>query len=80
MKTSLRLALVLLSGVGLSACASMDEQSSYMAPPDASASSSSIQEDAEYIAYVERMARIRGVEVVWVHVPYEKTGDEESDD
>ncbi|BDU15873.1 hypothetical protein [Lysobacter auxotrophicus] len=65
MNASLRMAL-LLSLVGLSACAGMESKSTYV-PQQRSPSLNDA--DEEYIAYVERVARRRGLEVVWVNLP-----------
>ncbi|MDG2516548.1 hypothetical protein [Lysobacter soli] len=71
MNASLRMA-VLLSLVGLSACAGMESKSTYVPEPRAPSISDA---DDEYVAYVERIARRRGLEVVWVNVPH-KTADQ----
>ncbi|WP_206859719.1 hypothetical protein [Lysobacter changpingensis] len=65
MNASLRM-IVLLSVVGLSACAGMEARSTYSPEPR---SPTIMDADEEYIAYVERVARRRGLEVVWVNVP-----------
>ncbi|MBU8975123.1 MULTISPECIES: hypothetical protein [unclassified Lysobacter] len=65
MNASLRMA-VLLSAVGLSACAGMEAKSTYVPEPR---SPSIMDADEEYMAYVERVARRRGLEVVWVNLP-----------
>ena len=71
MSASLRM-VVLLSAMGLSACAGMESKSTYV-PPERSPSIMDANE--EYVAYVERVARRRGLEVVWVNVP-RKTAEE----
>ncbi|MDR0182746.1 hypothetical protein [Lysobacter arvi] len=71
MNASLRMA-VLLSLVGLSACAGMESRSNYASEPRAPSLNDA---DEEYVAYVERIARRRGLEVVWVNVPY-KTAEQ----
>jgi len=71
MNASLRMA-VLLSAMGLSACAGMEAKSTYV--PEQRAPSI-MDADEEYIAYVERIARRRGLDVVWVNVPH-KTAEQ----
>ncbi|MDQ3205809.1 MAG: hypothetical protein M3Q40_04760 [Pseudomonadota bacterium] len=67
-----RIALVSLVVAGLSACASTDDRAMYSTPAPAPAPASSIDADAAYIAYVERIARRRGIDVVWVNIPRKK--------
>ena len=71
MNASLRMA-VLLSVVGLSACAGMESKTTYVPEPKAP---SIMDADEEYMAYVERVARRRGLEVVLVNLP-RKTPDQ----
>lgn len=71
MNASLRMA-ALLSLAGLSACAGMESRTTYV--PEQRAPSVN-DADEEYIAYVERVARRRGLEVVWVNVP-KKTAEQ----
>lgn len=52
--------LILLSG-----CASMDGKSSSLTRP----SSSAVGYDEAYMARVERYARIRGIDLTWIHPP-----------
>lgn len=54
--------------LGLSACAGMHEKpdSAYVAPQR---SQSTMDADEAYMAAVERIARRRGIEVIWVHAP-----------
>ena len=66
MNASLRMA-VLLSTVGLSACAGMESKSTYV-PPE-SRTPTIMDTDEAYVGYVERVARRRGLDVVWVNVP-----------
>ena len=73
MNASLRMA-VLLSAMGLSACAGMEAKSTYV--PEQRAPSI-MDTDEEYVAYVERIARRRGLDVVWVNVPH-KTAEQVS--
>mgnify|MGYP003575576780 CR=1 FL=1 len=72
MNASLRM-VVLLSAVGLSACAGMEAKSTY-APPEPR-SPTIMDTDEAYVGYVERVARRRGLDVVWVNVP-RKTADQ----
>ena len=60
MNAKLRVAMLSLSVVMLSACTTMDERSSASPPPTP---------EERYVAEVERIARIRGIEVVWVNQP-----------
>ncbi|MFP7722756.1 hypothetical protein [Lysobacter sp. A3-1-A15] len=63
MNAKLRAATLSLSVVMLSACTTMDERST------AIPAAGPMTEEERYIAYVERVARIRGIEVVWVNKP-----------
>jgi hypothetical protein len=65
MYASLRMA-VMLSALGLSACAGMESKSTYVPEPR---DPSIMDADEKYMAYVERVARRRGLEVVWVNIP-----------
>lgn len=65
MNASLRMA-VLVSVVGLAACAGMQSKTAYVPEPK---TPSIMDDDEAYIAYVERVARRRGIEVVWVNTP-----------
>ena len=38
------------------------------------------EEDAAYIAKVEELARIRGIDLHWVHRPVKRTVDDSADD
>ncbi|HEY5612316.1 MAG TPA: hypothetical protein VIK70_01870 [Lysobacter sp.] len=68
MRIAMRTVVLPLSVLGLSACAGMHEKadSAYVAPQRAS---SIIDDDELYVARVEQIARRRGIEVVWLHVP-----------
>ena len=68
MNASLRTAVLLLSVLGLAACASVREKSDTTFVPPQRAPSL-LDADEAYMAKVERIARRRGVEVVWVNVP-----------
>ncbi|MGO4223328.1 hypothetical protein AB4Y64_15910 [Lysobacter sp. TAF61] len=65
MNASLRMA-VLVSVLGLAACAGMQSRTAYVPEPKAP---SIMDNDEAYIAYVERVARRRGIDVVWVNSP-----------
>ena len=66
MKTSLVLALGVTLACGLSGCATTADTAS--ATP--ARAPSIMDEDAAYVAYVERIARRRGIQVQWVNVPH----------
>ena len=68
MNALLRTAVLSLSVMGLSACAGMHTHSgSNYVPPQRAPS---IMDDDElYVARVEAIARRRGIDLVWVHVP-----------
>jgi hypothetical protein len=66
MKASVRMAVLSLSILGLAACASTGEKSAYVAPPRAD---SIMDNDELYMDIVERTARRRGIDVVWVNPP-----------
>ena len=68
MNALLRTAVLSLSVLGLAACAGMHERSdtTYVAPQRAP---SSMDRDEVYMAQVERIARLRGIEVIWVNMP-----------
>ncbi len=67
MNVKLRIVLLSLPLLGLSACASALAPRS--APAPERSSSNAIAIDEEYVAYVERVARRRGINVTWVHQP-----------
>jgi hypothetical protein len=71
MNASLRMA-VLVSVLGLGACAGMESKSTYVPEPR---TPSIMDDDDTYIGYVERIARRRGIEVVWVNTP-KKTAEQ----
>lgn len=66
MNASLRMAVLSLSVLGLSACAGMEARSTYVPEPR---EPSIMDPDAAYIAQVERIAQRRGIEVQWVNAP-----------
>ena len=75
MNASLRMLALSVAVVGLAACAGMPEKSAQVerAPTIMDA-------DQAYVAYVERVARRRGIEVVWVNVPRAKVAEQDRDD
>ncbi|QDH69602.1 hypothetical protein [Marilutibacter alkalisoli] len=64
MNARLRALVLSLSVIGLAACASMPERS-------AEAQKASVVRDYDqtYVAYVEQVARKRGVDVHWINPP-----------
>lgn len=52
--------------LGLSACATTDDRTMRVMPQN---SPSPTDTNEAYVAYVERVARRRGIEVVWVNTP-----------
>ena len=65
MNASLRMAVLSLSVLGLAACAGTEVKTAYTQPKDPSI----MDNDEAYIAYVQRVAKRRGIEVVWVNTP-----------
>lgn len=76
MNASLRMATLSLVVLGLSACAGTQTRSTYVPEPTPS---SIMDNDEQYMAYVERIARRRGIEVVWVNLP-RKTSEQVAQD
>ena len=68
MKISPKLTLLSAAVFGLTACASSQEQASYVAPEHVG-STATVVTDQAYIAEVERIARRRGIGVHWVNAP-----------
>ncbi|HEY0502790.1 MAG TPA: hypothetical protein VGD42_04765 [Lysobacter sp.] len=66
MNASCRMAVLSLVVLGLSACAGTQTRTTYVPEPNPP---SIMDTDEAYMAYVERVARRRGIEVVWVNVP-----------
>lgn len=64
MNLLLRIALMALLVGGLSACASMDEQSARATPQ-----TDPLNADQLYMSMVEQLASRRGVRVMWVNPP-----------
>lgn len=75
MKASLRITVLSLSVLGLAACASTGG-AAYVPPPH---TPSLMDQDEAYIAAVERIARRRGIDVVWVNTP-RRPMESEADD
>ena len=71
MKTN-RIALACVVGLLLAGCSSMDKRDSFVPPQRAP---SIMDSDAAYVAYVERVARRRGIHVTWVNVPRRRMPD-----
>ena len=63
--------------LALAGCASTSQQvaSRSAATPTVQ---SPVQEDAAYVAHVERQARFRGIDVHWVNRPVKRTADQAS--
>ncbi len=81
MNTCIRLSLALAVGLSLSGCATTSE---YAAAPTAKPApgtkySPRLEDDAAYVAYVERTARRRGITVHWVHRPVKRNIDVKED-
>lgn len=74
------IAVLSLSLIALSACKTTEEKSAYVAPEKVVAPGTMyqprVEQDAEYIAYVEAVARRRGVKVQWVNAPQKRHVDE----
>jgi len=64
-RTAISVACVLL----LSACASTHEMAARQSPPPEPRQQQTIEDDAAYIAYVERIAKRRGINLTWVNPP-----------
>jgi hypothetical protein len=72
--------LLAIAAVSLPGCKTMDD-SAALTPPATRAQPATtyqpyIEEDAKYVAYVENMARRRGVIVRWVNKPVKRHVDE----
>lgn len=76
MKASVRMAVLSLSILGLAACASMEEKSTYVPPPKAD---SIMDNDEAYMVAVERIARRRGIDLVWVNPPRKQVASNTDD-
>ncbi len=69
MNDKLRIVILLLPILGLSACATTDERSMYTSSQETPRMT---DRDEAYMGYVERVARSRGVGVMWVNPPRRK--------
>lgn len=58
-----------ISVAGLCACAGTPQRVSQAPPASSADRPGSIVSDDEYVAYVDRVARRRGIEVKWVNPP-----------
>jgi len=72
MNASCRMAVLSLAVLGLAACAGTQTKTTYVPEPKPA---SIMDNDEAYMDYVERVARRRGIEVVWVNLP-RKTADQ----
>lgn len=73
MNAVLRGAALSLSVLALTACASAQDKSAYVQPVRVvDPGQPRIEQDQEYIAYVERTARRRGITVQWVNPPVKR--------
>ncbi|WP_149194020.1 hypothetical protein [Luteimonas suaedae] len=66
--------IVSLFALGLAACASTQGGAGYgaAAPAGSQPTQAIFERDAAYIAYVERTARMRGLDVRWVNPPVKR--------
>lgn len=68
-----------VAAVSLSGCRTMDESAAATPPParvqTATTYQPRIEENARYVAYVENMARRRGIIVRWVNKPVKRHVD-----
>lgn len=77
MKASLRIIVLSLSVLGLAACAGSQTRSSYVQPERVlKPGEVRIERDGAYIAYVERVARRRGIYLQWVNPPVRRVTSE----
>jgi N-acetylglucosamine kinase-like BadF-type ATPase len=77
MNAPLRIAELSLSVLGLAACAGSQTRSSYVQPERVlKPGEVRIERDAAYIAYVERVARRRGIYLQWVNPPVKRVTNE----
>ncbi|WP_454831723.1 hypothetical protein [Pseudoxanthomonas wuyuanensis] len=72
MNISLRTAAVSLSALLLSACAGTQEMTRTHVPAAEPQAKAVLTSDQAYIAYVERVARRRGIHVMWVNPPQKR--------
>ncbi|MBB1089558.1 hypothetical protein H4F99_13825 [Lysobacter sp. SG-8] len=74
MNARFRVFVLMLSTLGLAACASAPVERTAQAPERAP---TIMDTDEAYVAYVERIARRRGLEVHWVNLPRAQVKPEE---
>ena len=67
MKVSVRMAVLSASVLGLAACASTGETTSYTPAPKVQ--QTTLENDEAYMAKVEAIARRRGLGLTWVNPP-----------
>lgn len=81
MNTCIRLSLALAVGSLLPGCVTTSEFASAPAAEPASPGTDSprLEDDAAYVAHVERTARRRGITVHWVHKPVKRNIDAKED-
>lgn len=72
MKTIHLAALSASSALLLTACASSGGMASAPSQYESGHSQEKVVQDAQYVAYVERVARRRGVQVHWIHPPVKR--------
>ena len=75
MKISPKLTLLSAAVFGLTACASSQEQATYVAPQQVG-TTASVVTDHDYISEVERIARRRGIGVHCVNAPTKRVAQE----
>jgi type IV pilus biogenesis protein CpaD/CtpE len=75
MKPIIKFAVASAATCLLAACASTQEQASYSAPQSVE-NPRAIVTDSAYVAQVERVARRRGIQVQWVHMPTKRVSEQ----
>lgn len=73
--SALRTAIVIAAALTLTACATTDERGTAGAAPQRSGTM--VDTDHEYVAHVESIARRRGIDVQWIHMPTKRTTRED---
>jgi len=73
MNASLRIAALVLTSAGLTACAGSMEKSTYESPGVIG----SYAADSGYVSNVERIARRSGAQVTWVNVPIKRATNDQ---
>lgn len=77
MNASLRIGVLSLSVLALAACAATEDRSTYVEPARVSSPGEvRVVKDEAYVAYVERVARRRGIFVQWVNTPTKRVTTE----